>query len=94
MTTDRKRSVIIRTETGEEAAAVYAIKRVGDKLIMDGKALGTMHMEMILSTEDALQAIKMALSPSVIAFVALLPFYAVRNRLKKKKRDEALEDPF
>jgi hypothetical protein len=80
-----KKAVTIRNETGDEAAAIYSIKRVGDKLVMDGKALGTMQMDMILSTEDALRAVKLMFTWAVISFVLLLPYYALRNGLSRKK---------
>ena len=80
-----KNVVTIRNETGDEAASISSIKRVGDKLVMDGKALGAMQMDMILSTEDALRADKMMLSWAVISFVLLLPYFAVRNAVRRKK---------
>jgi UDP-2,3-diacylglucosamine pyrophosphatase LpxH len=81
------KGVTIRTENGDEAAAVYSIKRSGDKLIMDGRALGTMHMDMILTAEDAIQAFRMILSWEVISFILLLPFYAIRNRMAAARKD-------
>lgn len=81
-----RKAITIRNETGDEAAAIYSIKREGDKLIMDGKALGTMQMDMILSTEDALRAINLMLTWAVISFVLLLPFYAIRNAISHKNR--------
>jgi hypothetical protein len=80
-----RKAVTIRNETGDEAAAIYSVKRVGDKLVMDGKALGTMQMDMILSTEDALRALKLMFSWAFISFILLLPFYAIRNSLRKGK---------
>ena len=82
-----RKGVTIRTENGDEAAAVYSIKRSGDKLIMDGRALGTMHMDMILTAEDAIQAFWMILSWEVISFILLLPFYAIRNRMAANRKD-------
>jgi len=80
--------VTIRNETGDEAASIYSVKRVGDKLVMDGKALGTMQMDMILSAEDAFRAVKMVFSWEVLSFVLFLPFYIVRNRIVKNRGDE------
>lgn len=56
---------------------------------MDGKALGTMQMDMVLSAEDAFRAVKMAFSWEVLSFVLFLPFYIVRNRIVKNKGDKA-----
>lgn len=82
-----KNVVTIGNETGDEAASIYSIKRVGDKLVMDGKALGTMQMDMILSTEDALRAVRMMFSWAGLSFIILLPFYAIRNKIAKKRKD-------
>ena len=82
-----KNVVTIRNETGDEAASIYSLKRVGDKLVMDGKALGTMQMDMILSTEDALRAARMMFSWAGLSFIILLPFYAIRNNIAKKRKD-------
>lgn len=87
-----KKGVIILTENGDEAAAVYSVKRSGDKLIMDGCALGTMRMDMIMTAEDALRAAKMVLSWDVICFILLLPFYAVRNRMAAGKKNVSQGD--
>jgi hypothetical protein len=82
-----KKVVTIGNGTGDEAASIYSIKRVGDKLVMDGKALGTMQMDMILSTEDALRAVRMMFSWAGLSFIILLPFYAIRNKIAKKRKD-------
>jgi hypothetical protein len=87
-----KKGVVIRTENGDEAAAIYAVKRSGDKLIMDGCALGTMHMDMIMTAEDAVQAAKMVFSWEVISFILLLPFYAIRNRMAAGGKNVSGED--
>jgi hypothetical protein len=82
-----KNVVTIRNETGDEAASIYSLKRVGDKLVMEGKALGTMQMDMILSAEDALRAARMMFSWAGLSFILLLPFYAIRNKTVKKRKD-------
>jgi hypothetical protein len=82
-----KNVVIVRTESGDEAASISSMKRVGDKLLMEGKALGTMQMDMILSTEDALRAARMMFSWAGLSFIILLPFYAIKNKIAKKKKD-------
>jgi hypothetical protein len=82
-----KNVVTVRTETGDEAASISSVRRVGDKLVMDGKALGTMEIDMILSTEDALRAVRMMFSWAGLSFIILLPFYAIRNKIAKKRMD-------
>jgi len=76
--------VTIRNDSGDEAASIHSIKRVGDKLVMEGKALGTMQMDMILSAEDALRAARMMFSWQGLSFIILLPFFAIRNKIAKK----------
>ncbi len=82
-----KRVVTIRNETGDEAASIHSIKRVGDKLVMEGKALGTMQMDMILSAEDALRAVRMMFSWQGLSFIILLPFFAITNKIAKRRKD-------
>jgi hypothetical protein len=82
-----KNVVIVRTETGDEAASIHSMKRIGDKLVMEGKALGTMQMDMILSTEDALRAARMMFSWAGLSFIILLPFHAIKNKIAKKRKD-------
>ena len=82
-----KNVVTIRTETGDEAVSIYSMKRVGDKLVMEGKALGTMQMDMILSAEDALRAARMLFSRAGLSFIILLPFYAIKNKIAKRRKD-------
>jgi hypothetical protein len=83
-----KNMVTIRTETGEEAVSIYSLRRAGDKLVMEGKALGTMQMDMILSAEDALRAARMMLSWAGLSFIMLLPFYVIKNKIAKKRKDD------
>jgi hypothetical protein len=82
-----KHAVTIRNETGDEAASISSVRRVGDNLVMEGKALGTMQMDMILSAEDALRAVRMMFSWQGLSFIILLPFFAIRNRIAKKRKD-------
>jgi len=77
--------VTIRNDAGDEAASISSVRRVGDKLVMEGKALGTMQMDMILSAEDALRAVRMMFSRQGLSFIILLPFFAVRNKIAKKR---------
>jgi predicted ABC-type ATPase len=79
--------VTVRNETGDEAASISSVRRVGDKLVMEGKALGTMQMDMVLSAEDALRAVRMMFSWQGLSFIILLPFFAIRNKIAKKRKD-------
>ena len=69
----------IVNEVGDIAVIVYSVRREGDKLVMDGKALGTMRMDMIVTAEEALKGLKIALSWQAVSFVLLLPYFWLRN---------------
>jgi len=82
-----KHVVTIRNDTGDEAASISSVRRVGDKLVMEGKALGTMQMDMILSAEDALRVVRMMFSWQGLSFIILLPFFAIRNQIAKRRKN-------
>jgi hypothetical protein len=69
----------IVNEVGDIAVVVYSFRREGDKLVMDGKALGTMRMDMIVTAEEALKGLKIALSWQAVSFVLLLPCFWLKN---------------
>ena len=50
---------------------------------MDGKALGTMRMDMILTRQEFFNALKIALGWGLISFVLLLPYYSLVNAFKR-----------
>ncbi len=81
-----KHVLTIRDDTGDEVASISSVRRVSDKLVMDGKALGTMQVDMILSTEDALRAVRMMFSWQGLSFIFFLPFYGIRNKITKKRK--------
>lgn len=69
----------IVNEVGDIAVVVYSVRREGDKLVMDGKALGTMRMDMIVTAEQALKGLKIAFGWQAVSFVLLLPYFWLRN---------------
>jgi len=42
----------------------------------------------LVSTEDALRAARMMFSWAGLSYIILLPFYAIRNKISKKRRDD------
>ena len=86
-----KHVVTIRNDAGDEAASISSVRRVGDKLVMEGKALGTMQMDMILSAEDALRAARIMFSWHGLSFIILLPFFALRNKIAQSRNDHIEE---
>jgi hypothetical protein len=42
----------------------------------------------LVSAEDALRAARMMFSWAGLSYIILLPFYAIRNKISKKRRDD------
>ena len=77
-----KRSATVYTESGSVALVINSVRREGDKLVVDGKALGEMRMDMIFTLEEIFNAFRIAFCWGVISFVLLLPFFSLRRILK------------
>ena len=76
-------SATIYTENGGVALVLNSLRRQGDKLVMDGKALGTMRMDMILTPREFFNTLKIIFSWGVVAFVLLLPFFGLKRLFKR-----------
>ena len=74
-----KGGVKVLNEDGEVIAVFYSVRREGDKLIVDGKALDVMRMDMILSLEEIAKGARMALCWSVISYILLLPYFGAKR---------------
>jgi hypothetical protein len=70
-------------QDGEIVAVFNSVERKGDKLVVDGKALGYMRMDMIFTFEEILHGLKMALCWGVISFILLLPYYSIRHLFRR-----------
>ncbi len=77
-----KRSVRAYNTEGTEVVEIYSFKREGDKLIIDGRALGVMRMDMIVTLVEVLNGLRMIFSWSFISFILLLPFFVLRHWLR------------
>jgi hypothetical protein len=75
--------VKVLDQDGEVIAEFYAIKRKDNRLIVDGKALGVMRMDMILTPPELLKGFKMALSWGVVSYIMLVPYFALREVLRR-----------
>ncbi|MFC2047474.1 hypothetical protein ACFLTK_04295 [Chloroflexota bacterium] len=62
---------------------IQSVKREGNKLVVDGKALGTMRMDMIFTLQEVFNALRIALSWGVISFVLLLPYFSLAYAFKR-----------
>jgi hypothetical protein len=78
-------SATIYTENGSVALVLSSLRRQGDKLVIDGKALGTMRMDMILTPREFFNALKIILSWGVVSFVLLLPFFGLKRLFKRRQ---------
>ncbi len=69
----------VLSEDGETIAEFYAVKRRDNKLVIDGKALGVMRMDMILTPRELLRGARIFLSWGVISYMVLIPYFAARE---------------
>ena len=76
-------SATIYTDNGSVALVLSSLRREGDKLVMDGKALGTMRMDMIVTPRELFNTLKIIISWGVVSFILLLPFYGLKRLFKR-----------
>ena len=82
----------VYTETGSIALVIQSVKREGDKLVVDGKALGTMSMDMIFTLEEIFNALKIAFCWGVISFILLLPYFSLTHAFKRLNKRGDVKD--
>ena len=75
--------VRVFNEDGEVIAEFYAVKRKDNRLIVDGKALGVMRMDMIFTSEELLKGLKVVFSWSVASYILLIPYFTVRAAFRR-----------
>lgn len=80
----KRKAVTAYTTEGEPVMEVFAIKRDGDKLIIDGKALGSMTMDVVISIDEIARGIDIVLKKDVFRWLLMLPGALLRNRRNKK----------
>jgi hypothetical protein len=71
--------VTLYTEDGEEVVVIYSIRRDGNRLIIDGKALGAMRIDIVLSVREVMKGLKIAFCWGVISFIFLLPYFVLKG---------------
>lgn len=76
-------SVKVLDQDGEVIAEFYAIKRQDNRLIVDGKALGVMRLDMILTPPELLKGFRMALSWGVLSYILLVPYFTLREVFRR-----------
>ena len=75
--------VRVFNEDGEVIAEFYAVKRKDNRLIVDGKALGVMRMDMIFTSEELLRGLKVVFSWGVVSYILLIPYFTVRAACRR-----------
>ena len=73
----------IYTDNGGVALVLSSLRREGNKLVIDGKALGTMRMDMIVTPGEFFNTLKIVLSWAVISYLLLLPFFGLGRLFKR-----------
>ena len=76
------KTATIYTDTGSTALVIQSIRREGNRLVVDGKALGTMRMDMIFTMEEIFNFLKIAFSWGMISFIMLFPFFCLAHAFK------------
>jgi len=75
----KKEFISLSDRNSEVVAVFYSVKREGDKLVMDTKALDVMRMDVVITPAEVWKALKMVFSWPVISFILLLPYFALRR---------------
>ena len=83
----KKEFISLSDRNGEVVAAFYSVKREGDKLVMDTKALDVMRMDVIITPAEVGKILKMVFSWQVISFLLLLPYFALRQSTASKPQE-------
>ena len=80
------KEVKVYDQNDEIVAVFISVKREGDELVVDGKALGTMRMNMFFTLEEIFHALRMALCWAVISFILLLPYFTLRHLYRRSRK--------
>ncbi|MDM7999210.1 MAG: hypothetical protein QUS33_04230 [Dehalococcoidia bacterium] len=74
---------------GTVASVFQGIKRDGNKLILKQLALGQVPMDVIITPEEGLKSLGMGMSPGLLVFILLFPYFYFSYRSEKKKKAAA-----
>lgn len=78
-----KEHMTVYTNEGSVAFVFYSARREGNKIVVEGKALDAINMDMVLTFEEMLKGVKMALCPGLLSFILLFPFFIFQFLLHK-----------
>ena len=74
----------IYTESGTPALVIQAVRREGGTLVIEGKAMGSMYMDMLVPPMDFLRVLRVMCSWGLVSFLLLFPFYGLVDVLKTR----------
>ena len=80
----KREPVSLCDRNGEVVAAFYSVKREGDKLVIDTKALDVMRMDVVVTPAQVLKSLMMVFGWPVISFILLLPYFALKRLVIRK----------
>ena len=83
--------VTFYTEDGEEVVVIYSVRREGNRLILDGKALGAMRMDLVLPVREVLKGLKIAFCWGVVSFIFLLPYFVLKSIFTRARYADSSE---
>lgn len=81
----KRKSIIAYNEDGQPVMEVFSLELQGDQLVMDGKALDSMRMDVYISIDEIAQGMDIVLTKDVFKFAFKLPGALLRNRKKKQQ---------
>lgn len=82
----KRPSILAKTEDGSPMVEVFSMRTEGDRLIMDCKALDSMRMDVVVTTEDIAKGMPVVKESkaAIIAFAKQIPA-AIRKQKKAEK---------
>jgi hypothetical protein len=81
-----KENMTVYTSDGSIAFVFYSVRRKGNKLIIDGKALDAIRMDMVLTFEEILKGLRMVLCREMVVFILLLPLFIFQFLLHRARQ--------
>ena len=78
-----RREATIYTETGSPALVIQAVRRRKGTLVIEGKALGSMYMDMLVSPGDFLRLLRVMCSWGLVSFILLLPLHGLIGAMRR-----------
>jgi len=73
------------SDDGNVVAEFYSVKREGDKLVIDSKALGVMRMDMTVPLDEVLRCFKVLVCWATVTYILLIPYFLIRKLFRKQK---------